>query len=244
MIDKLKKAENDITDEKLGAILDSISSRDTLIRLVETSRRYFGWYTKHLPRVYEYPWIITHLPILRNKNILDIGAGVSPLPLYLAEEEAKICTVDNSKNVHNLEEDSLNWNEWGFFDYAILNHNIKSTNKDILDIQFEDKFFDYIYSVSVIEHMTSSTRNQLWSKIKKWIKNEGLLLLTVDLIPDTEKLWNYCEGLTVEPLEQHGNLDDLKSEIISNGFALKKCEFQRRISDTRVDVGFLLFVKN
>lgn len=240
----MKRAENDITDEKLQSIMNSVTSQSILIKLVETSRQYFGWYTKHLPRVYEYPWIVAQLPIVKNKTILDIGAGVSPLPIFLANGGARIFTVDNSNYIRSLKDGSLGWNEWGFFDYSVLNPNVNSINKEILEVQFKDKFFDCVYSVSVIEHMKSSTRKQLWKKIRNWIKEDGSLLLTVDLIPETENLWNYCEGLVVEPVEHHGSLNDLKSEISAEGFSLKKCEFQRTIPDSRVDVSFLSFIKN
>ena len=243
MCQKMKHAENDIADETLKSILKSIASPSLLMNLVQISRQHFGWYTKHIPRVYEYPWLIEHIPIIRDKTFLDIGAGVSPLPIFLAEGGARIITVDNSTNIRNLEEDPLGWDEWGFFDYSILNQNITSFNTQILEAKFDDNFFDYIYSVSVIEHMTKSTRKLLWKKISKWIKEDGQLLLTIDLIPQTENLWNYCAGQIVEDVEQHGSLSDLKSEVNDEGFILKECTFKTQIPDSRVDLCMLSLVK-
>ena len=240
---KMKHAENDIADETLQSILNSIPFPSLLMNLVQISRQHFGWYTKHVPRVYEYPWIIEHIQTIKDKTFLDIGAGVSPLPIFLAECGARIITVDNSANIRNLEKDPLEWDEWGFFDYSILNKNIKSFNMQILEAQFEDKFFDCIYSVSVIEHMTKSTRKLLWKKISRWIKDDGWLLLTVDLIPQTENLWNYCAGQIVEDVEQHGSLSDLKTEMANEGFILKECTFQTQIPGSRVDLCLLSLVK-
>ena len=39
-------------------------------------------------------------------------------------------------------------------------------------------------------------------------------MLTVDLVPETELLWNLSEGVEVEPAAAHGSLDDLVQSII------------------------------
>ncbi len=239
----MKLGENDIGENNLTWALGKSSNPELLSELVKTSRTYFSWFTKHLPRAFEYPWIAKQIPYVKDKQIMDIGSGVSPMPLFFANKGAKITTIDNSNTIRSPIDNAITWNEWGFFDYSILNKNIKSMNSDIQEVSFET-YFDCIYSISVIEHMLSSTRRQLFHKISNVLKGNGDLLLTIDLIPKTEILWNYSEGLLVEQPNQHGNLSDIKDELVGYGFHLENCEFLRDLPDTRVDCVFLSLKKS
>jgi len=179
---------------------------------------------------------------LNKKQILDIGAGVSPLPIYLAEKDAQIVTVDPHKKIRRWE-DCKNLNEWGFLDYSIKNKNIQSINSKIQLLDFPTNYFDYVYSVSVIEHLSKTERLEIWEKISAWTKRGGNLLITVDLIPDTENLRNYSEGEIVEEIGIHGNVTDLKKEICNNGFEIKDCKFLRNVPESRSDSVFMSFKK-
>jgi len=234
---------NDIQEDKLKFVLDSTTDPDLLLELVNLSRKKFGWFTKHLPRAYEYPWLINQINEFRNKIFLDIGAGVSPLPIYLAEKGSNVFTVDSYPIIRNINENPSDWNEWGFFDYSTINKNIKSINSGIETVSFPENYFDCIYSVSVIEHIKASARREIWEKISKWIKTGGNLLFTVDLYTNKDTLWNFSEGKEVEDISIHGNLSILKEEIQNYGFQISKCEFLRNIPDSRIDCAFISFRK-
>lgn len=234
---------NDIGEEKLRQALASSEYPDILLKLTNISRNQFGWFTKNASRIYEYPWLIKQIIEPKGKIILDIGAGITPLPIYLAENGAKIITVDNHKLIRKLNEDRSSWNEWGFLDYSTINENIKSTNTEIQKTIFSNNYFDYIYSISVIEHIKANIRKEIWKNVSKWIKKNGMLLLTVDLVKGTEKLWNFSEDKIVDDQDEHGNLKDLEIEICENGFELSKCDLIRNIVDSRVDSAFLTFRK-
>jgi hypothetical protein len=59
--------------------------------------------------------------------------------------------------------------------------------------------FDCIYSVSVIEHVPCVVRKAWVRKFAAQLATGGMLLLTVDLSPGTDFLWNLSEGRVVEP---------------------------------------------
>lgn len=235
--------KNDIGEEKLAKILKESQSPDLVLELVGLSRKHFGWYVRHLPRSVEYPWVLKQIGDVRGKTILDIGAGVSPLPLYLAERGAKVVTLDSSTNIRELSQDRKSWNEWGFLDYAQLDQSITSLNKDALSVKFDDATFDCIYSVSAIEHMPASTRKRLWRHFGEWLKAQGSLVLTVDLHPNSQSLWNYTEGKPIESKMEHGDTYELLQEITQEKFQLVATEYLRRHHDSPVDVLLLSLTK-
>ena len=220
---------------------------DNLLDIINTSRKYFGWFTKHLPRIYEYPWLISNISEPENKKILDIGAGVTPLPIILAEKNGFVITVDNHSVERKKNDDPSSFNEWGYFDYSAINQNISSYNNDITKMDFPSSYFDYVFSISVLEHMSSDTRKQLWKKLQRWVKNYSKLFFTVDLIANTRNLWNYGgePGEIIEDIKRHGTIDDISLELMECGFKQTECIIKdfSHIPSIKLDVVFLTFIK-
>jgi len=217
---------------------------EPLLKIINYSKQHFGWYSRHTPRLFEYPWFIRQIINPREKKILDIGTGITSLPIFLANEGAKIVTVDNNHTIRELNDEKSIWNEWGFFDYSKINKNISSYNSSIESINFQKEDFDYIYSVSVIEHLPKSSRKILWEKINYWLKIDGTLLLTIDLMKDTDELYNIDEYQTIDS-ENHGTLDDIKKEFIQNGFKLESCDFNKKpFNDSSTYLAFLKLSKS
>ena len=206
--------------------------------LAHTARRTIGFFPAHNPRALEYPWILANLDAdLNDWRILDVGAGVNPLPFALAHRGAQVTTLDShalTRDVQTREQ----WNEWGFLDYARLDPRISSVR-----VAYEDYAsaspFDAIYSVSVIEHVPANTRRAWIGQFAEQLTPGGLLLLSVDLVPGGEMLWNLSEGRVVESPEIHGDFSTLLNELREAGFAIESTDFQRAIPDSRVDVGFV-----
>lgn len=235
---------NDIGEENLAWALANSPSPQLLRNLVDLSRSRFGWFSKCSSRAFEYPWVFREIGNAVDKRILDIGTGVSPLPLLLAESGAKVVTVDSSPVSRELGNEQDTWTEWGYFDYACLNSSIASVNRDILSARLESRAFDCIYSVSVVEHLKASVRHQLWHKAEQWLTTSGVLLLTVDLFPGTDRLWNYNMSKLVEPGERHGDLAALTRELAEIGLDLRQQTFLRGLRDSRTDVALLRFAKS
>lgn len=210
----------------------------TLRSVVDEARSQLGFFPAHTPRALEYPWLLENLARdLCGQVLLDVGAGVNPVPLMLAKRGAKMFTVDAHREERNLSQRS-NWNEWGFLDYSQLDHRITSVR-----CSYEDwapaTLFHCIYSLSVIEHLKADTRRVWIERFAAQLGNGGLLLLTIDIVPETNRLWCFAEGKVVEPEELHGTMETLLQELRASGFMIETAFLKRNIPHSRVDIGLV-----
>jgi cyclopropane fatty-acyl-phospholipid synthase-like methyltransferase len=229
----------DLSSADLELALSTARRGDILSCLVDTSRKAFGFFTSHFPHTINYPWISERLESLPpGAHVLDIGAGVSPLPLWLARRGCYIDTVDNHRVIRTLPVTN-DWNEWGYFDYHRLHENITSHHRSVQE--FEPAYaFDAIYSVSVLAHMSGQIRETTLRRCREWLGSGGTLLLAIDLIPFSDFLWNRSEGREVEPLSSHGAINDLVDQLKDLNFQIRQLELVRAVNRSRTD---LLFVK-
>jgi SAM-dependent methyltransferase len=217
---------NDISEDSLARMMGQTLYPDTLHQLVRISRDKFGWFTKHALRCIEYPWIAERCRVLGGQ-VLDVGAGVSPLPLFLADRCGKRVTTVDYNPVSICVESIRNHNEWGFLNYSLYDPNIQSKNIDISDFCSEQQF-NVIYSVSVIEHMPAIIRRNMLKALGRVAADHCDLLFTIDLFGVSMDLWNHDRGKMVESRDVHGNLNDLISELAHEGFVLHYLEILRR----------------
>lgn len=229
---------NDMDVETFNLAYRKTGRPDVLRLLADVSRNAFGFYTKHFPRVLEYPWFASKFEgNMAGSRALEIGSGLSPLPLYLVLRGAKVDCVDNSPLVRT-QETRNQWNEWGFFDYSQLSNAIMSHHANILDFRPKEKY-EVIFSISVVEHMPRQTWEKTLGLVAQWLKPAGHLILTIDLIPETDWLWNLAEGKVVEEKEVHGGIDDFVSFIQGLGLHILEKEIARNIPFSRTDVLFI-----
>jgi len=230
--------KRDLSPEDFN-IMSIVTDYPLLLRvLVDKSRDAFGFFAAHTPRCLEYPWILSCLPDKMNGiSVLDVGAGVNPVPLVLADRGANVFTVDNHALRRDLSQ-KQDLNEWGYLDYSVIESRIQSINTAYETFSAMVKF-DVIYSVSVIEHVTASMRRTWIDKFAHDMKTGATLLLTVDLIPETNFLWYFAEERIVEAKEIHGTLEGIKDELICAGFIVDECITKRNLKNCRVDTGFI-----
>lgn len=236
-------APNDIKPEALADALARSPAPEELRSLVDVSRRCFGWFTRHPSRAFEYPWVTGRAARLRSGHVVDVGAGISPVPLALALHGLRVTTVDNSDLFRDPAAGTTGWNEWGFLDYAVFQSAIRSVNGDAADLELPDGSCAAVYSISVLEHVPAATRRRLWPRLAGWLAPGGLLLLTVDVIPGTELLWNRAAGEEVEPTDVHGDLATLSGELAAAGLVAGERVDLRGLSGMRADVAMLEFTK-
>lgn len=229
---------NDIADDVLAQMRNQTIYPETLDAIVALSRKTFGWYTKHALRCIEYPWIVERCRSLGD-HVLDVGAGVSPVPVFLAtRENKKVVTVDYNSSVVAYEAVARR-NEWGFLDYSVVDPSMSSHNVDISDFKPEQKF-DVIYSISVIEHMPAEIRRKMVGVFGEVAAPNADVLLTIDLYGASMDLWNHDRGEPVEPRETHGSLRDVTAEFEALGFETRYLEILRRSRpDTPGDLAML-----
>jgi hypothetical protein len=211
---------------------------DLLRHLADLSRQMFNFYTNHFPRVIEYPWLAEKLESLPvGSRLVEIGAGLSPLPLFLARRGASVDCIDShpTKRTPPVQPD---WTEWGFFDYSLLHPRLRSHHKSALDFVPEAPV-DVIYSVSVLEHMPRAVQTEVIARCRRWLNRGGRLLLTIDLIPGTKSLWNRSEGKEVEPVAVHGTISDLLDHLRRHGFKPLQAAIHREVPHSLTDLLFI-----
>lgn len=231
---------NDINNETIDEVLKiKTINNDLLLETVTFSRVNFTWYTKHYPRLYEYPWLLEKLGRdLEGMKIADFGAGVTPLPLQLAQRGANVFTIDKheiKRDIKHIEKA----NEWGFFDYSVLDSAVQSYNQALDEHTFEKESLDVWYSISVVEHMPAFVRRAIFKIMADSLRSGGRLFLTIDLVKNSNKLWNMAEGKIVEDENEHGTFESFISELEELGFEIEEKEIYRMPKDERVDIAMI-----
>jgi len=122
--------------------------------------------SEHWSRVFEYPWAAERLrrvlgPI-EGKKILDIGSGISPLPVYLARHGAEVTCIDT---------------------HPVGLPGVKSIELDAREWHCQEKF-DAITCISTAEHIRGVNLAKLF---KQWIHGldmpglSGHLFASIDI---------------------------------------------------------------
>jgi 2-polyprenyl-3-methyl-5-hydroxy-6-metoxy-1,4-benzoquinol methylase len=208
-----------------------------LLELTRLSREKLGFFPKTIIRTIEYPWFVRRLLADPRERVLDIGAGVCVLPLWLAQQDIDVVTIDYSPHQRDLD-NKVGWNEWGYLDYGRLHTRIVSHHLDA-QLYEPDQPFDVIYSVSVIEHMPANVRRNVLSRLPSWLAPGGRVLLSLDLTPGTDKLWPLSEGQVVDCKQPHGTLHDIIAELKQAGLRIIEVAVRRGIAGSRTDLAFI-----
>jgi len=225
----------DITAEDLKRALAVSEEPELLAKLVNISRAAFGFYVGQFTYTINYPWVATQLQHLPpGSRVLDVGAGLNPIPLWLAQRGMMVESVDSHPIVRLLPPTG-DWNEWGFFDYRQLDPKVKSHHCTIIEFTPADHF-DAIYAVCVLAHMPRATWKETLRRCREWLRPGGKLVLTIDLIPASDFVWNFSEGVEVEPLLVHGTVREVLHHLASSGFQVNQARTLRTLYNSRTDL--------
>jgi 2-polyprenyl-3-methyl-5-hydroxy-6-metoxy-1,4-benzoquinol methylase len=209
-----------------------------LNELVALSREQLGFFPKTVIRTVEYPWFARRLERHAGERVLDVGAGVCALPLWLALRGCHVTTVDSHSLTRDPRQRGNNWNEWGFLDYGLLDERIVSLQVDAATYSALESF-DAIYSVSVLEHLPAELRRAIFANLRRQLSPDGRLYMSFDLVPGTDDLWLLSEGQVVEDPGVHGDIDTILSEMRGLGFRIDEFTKVRHIQGSRTDIVML-----
>lgn len=211
------------------------SDDDFFMATRSTMLRYFGYADDYPHYRIVYPWILRRVwGLLPGARLLDLGAGVNPLPLMLADAGAQVHCVDSSDVVRRLPA-TRNWSGWGFFDYSSLHANLTSFQCPA-EIFRPALRYDAIYSAGMLAHLEATARRTVIANCRDGLHEGAPLLLYLDMIPGSDLIWNYCAGRVVEDPVLHGTKDTLLEELETTGFRICAAEVVREVQGTRTDV--------
>ena len=239
----LRSLENahprDFGSKSLEPLIDRIPDAAALLTMRLSARSTTGFYPDHSPRLWEYPvvarLVIEHLE--PGSRLVDVGAGVSPLAPFLSTRGFLVETVDPSE-IQREWCDQLEWNEWGYLDYAAAGLATRSWNRTLDGLPSQPSF-DGAFSVSVIEHVPAKARRVLLADLSARTRLGGLVVLTIDLQPGTDDLWNYNRGTQVDDPSYHGTFQSIVDECSAVGLELFHEERVRNWPLTHVEIGLL-----
>lgn len=100
------------------------------------------------------------------KIVLDIACGTGYGSHILSLNSKEVYGVD-------ISEESINYANSHFY-----NDNLKFIKSSATEDIFPEKFFDIICSFETIEHLDDLSRKQYLKNLNKWLKDDGLILLS------------------------------------------------------------------
>ena len=225
----------DVPEEDLQRALASSLRPDLLQALVDLSRRHFGFFSRFTSHTLTYPWAVAHLEKLGpGARALDVGSGLSPIPPFLAESGVLVDCVDGHPEVRSPPI-SADWTEWGFFDYSAVHPALRSHHCMIEEFRPPEKF-DAIYSVCVLTHMPRSNREVALRLIQSWLKDNGVVVLAFDLLPNTNYLWNRQKKTVFAPPAEHGTIADILTSMAVLNLRIDDLTIIRNVPNGRPDL--------
>jgi hypothetical protein len=229
----------DFGSKTLQPLIDRVPDPTALLTMRLAARTTTGFYPDHSPRLWEYPVVEKLLTqhLEPGSRLVDIGAGVSPLAPFLGSEGYLVETVDPSPILRDWSH-HLEWNEWGYLDYAATGLASRSWNCALSQVPSRP-FFDGVFSVSVIEHIPAKKRRSLLADISARTRIGGLVILTIDLQPGTDDLWNYNMDVRVDDPSKHGTMQSVVEECSAVGLELIHEDRVRDWPVTHVEIGLL-----
>jgi 2-polyprenyl-3-methyl-5-hydroxy-6-metoxy-1,4-benzoquinol methylase len=103
------------------------------------------------------------------RNLLDFGCGLGRHSIFFAKEGFSVSAFDLSGDgVENL-------NKWANKEGLLVN----TTVADMLDLPYGDNSFDCIFAYHVISHTDTAGMLKIVSEIKRILKPEGEIFLTL-----------------------------------------------------------------
>jgi ubiquinone/menaquinone biosynthesis C-methylase UbiE len=151
-------------------------------KYVKAMKKYRDKWTEdslHLwSRQWEYPFVFSYIQELVNKHekkarILDAGSGCTFFPYYLTQKFSE-CTVNCCDNDPSLTST-----------FEEINKILKGVDFSVSDLSslgFEEKTFDIVYCISVLEH--TENPKKIIDEFRRVLTTDGLLILTFDVSLD------------------------------------------------------------
>lgn len=132
----------------------------------------------HPGKRWEYPWALERgeAELAEGARVLDVGAGDSIFPVYLASRGFDVTAVDVA------------------FDGSLAAHHgvdVTYVRADMSRMPLPAGSFDVVFCISVIEHLPETAVPRALAEMRRVVRPGGALLLTTDYYEDAEaEIWH------------------------------------------------------
>lgn len=174
----------------------------------------FAFQANNSTRRFEYPWAYHAVPIRTGMVAVDLGGGVSGFPFTLARAGAAVVNVDpfldygSTVDYHDVDPEHL---------IARLNEihgtAVRLLRRDLVGAALPAGSVDVVYCISMLEHLSPTARAEALGEVRRILKPDGHLVLTVDLFLD-------LVPFTSRAANRYGSNVDLAEMVERSGMAL------------------------
>ena len=185
----------------LAKVLPRMATEETQERWTSTKGRELLNQSLGIVRIFESIYWRNAKKPLSAARILDFGCGYGRLVrlMYFHQDPASVFGCDPWENSIILCEQSG------------LTANISKSDYLPDNLPYEDQSFDFIYAFSVFTHLSERATRQCLAVLRRKIKNDGVLVITVR----PTEYWKHLRRLG------HSDMDALEAEHRRRGFSFK-----------------------
>jgi 2-polyprenyl-3-methyl-5-hydroxy-6-metoxy-1,4-benzoquinol methylase len=147
----------------------------------------WGHSLKHCSRLFEYPLVLDNINNMKlgKSKILDYGSGFTFFPFMLGQLDFEVHAADIDPLIKTCFEKSTS-------QYKPVFNLSKNGQLEF----YNDNFFDFIYSISVLEHSPVESYEHIFGELYRVINVNGKMLITFDISLDGKSSIN-LENLKV-----------------------------------------------
>lgn len=120
----------------------------------------------HYLDLHEKNEIISYLPDLKEKRILDLAAGIGRYTRYFSSQAQHLVSVDIAPQfIHKNRQDHTDCS------------NVSFLTSNVLDLDFKNGYFDFIFINWLFMYLEDSQIETLFERIDRWMALEGSIFI-------------------------------------------------------------------
>jgi len=108
--------------------------------------------------------IISYLPDLTMKTVLELGSGIGRYTGYFAKQAKQVTTVDFIS--HFVEENKRKHSHFSNIDFVC---------KDVMDLEFDQESFDFVFINWLFMYLDDEEVRILAQRLTGWLRKKGIL---------------------------------------------------------------------